>query len=134
MGDVDLLVDPDDFQKAHDAIVGLGFKLDDRSPFQYVALSDAKKFGGAEYVISCEDGSDFWLELQWRPVAGRWIQSSQEPSAKDLVNLSKRLGQLLPHFVQLIICCKLRYIQQSIRTFVRRFDFILMHRVVSHLI
>ena len=29
-----------------------------------------------------------WVELQWRPVAGRWIREDQEPNADDLINRS----------------------------------------------
>ena len=85
MGDIDLLVKPSDFHKAHEVLLGLGYKFDDRSPFDIANLEEAEKHGGAEYKFVLDNGEILWLELQWRPVAGRWIQPDQEPSAEDLV-------------------------------------------------
>ena len=34
------------------------------------------------------NGEKLWLELQWRPVAGRWIRPDQEPSAEELMSRS----------------------------------------------
>jgi hypothetical protein len=88
MGDIDLLVKPSDFHRAHEILSDLGFELDDRSPFDISSLEEAEKHGGAEYKFVLSNGDTLWLELQWRPVAGRWIQPNQEPSADDLVNSS----------------------------------------------
>ena len=89
MGDVDLLIDPDDFLRAHDEILKLGFTLDDRSPFNHGTFEDALASGGTEYRYNIGNGEFFWLELQWRPVAGRWIQPKQEPTAKSLIEKAK---------------------------------------------
>lgn len=85
MGDVDVLVDPKDFRRAHAKMLTLDYKLDSRSPLEVEGLEEAEQEGGAEYYKTLEDGSEFWFELQWRPVAGRWIQPDQEPPAADLV-------------------------------------------------
>ncbi len=42
--------------------------------------------GGTEYVKRLSDEA-VWIELQWRPIAGRWIRKDQEPDgAAELVN------------------------------------------------
>lgn len=91
MGDVDVLVRPSDFRNAHNTMLKLGFQLDDRSPFDMEDIDEAEKHGGAEYTISLSDGSILWFELQWRPVAGRWIQPDQEPPADRLMERSVRI-------------------------------------------
>ena len=88
MGDVDVLVSPKDFINAHRILQGLGFQLGDRSPFGISNIQDAQSHGGSEYRVLLEDGSELWFELQWRPVAGRWIRPDQEPLADDLLDRS----------------------------------------------
>ena len=85
MGDVDVLVSPKDFRRAHSILEGLGFELDDRSPFAVSNIEDAEAHGGAEYRVALRDGTELWFELQWRPVAGRWIRPDQEPRADELL-------------------------------------------------
>ncbi len=85
MGDVDVLVSPKDFRRAHGILGGLGFELDDRSPFAVSDIEDAEAHGGAEYRVALRDGTELWFELQWRPVAGRWIRPDQEPRADELL-------------------------------------------------
>ena len=34
------------------------------------------------------NGKKLWFELQWRPVAGRWIRPDQEPSVDELMDRS----------------------------------------------
>lgn len=85
MGDVDVLVDPAQFRAAHSILLRLGYTLDSRSPLEAQGLEEAERDGGAEYTFPLADGSTFWLELQWRPVAGRWIRAEQEPSASELI-------------------------------------------------
>lgn len=85
MGDVDVLVSPKDFRRAHDILERLGFEFDDRSPFSVSDIEDAETHGGSEYRVALRDGSTLWFELQWRPVAGRWIRPDQEPAADELL-------------------------------------------------
>jgi hypothetical protein len=85
MGDIDVLVRPSDFRGAHEVMLGLGYKLDDRSPFQVEDIDEAEQHGGSEYTYELSDGGTLWFELQWRPVAGRWIQPDQEPPADELI-------------------------------------------------
>ena len=85
MGDVDVLVSPHDFHAAHIILERLGFKIDDRSPFAVSDIEDAEIHGGAEYRVPLPDGTELWFELQWRPVAGRWIRPDQEPYADELL-------------------------------------------------
>lgn len=88
MGDVDVLVSPGTFRQAHALMGKLGYQLGDRSPFDLTDIDHAEKHGGAEYTYELSDGSILWFELQWRPVAGRWIRPDQEPPAEDLLNRS----------------------------------------------
>jgi hypothetical protein len=88
MGDVDVLVRPGDFRKAHAVMLELGFEMDDRSPFKVEDIDEAEQHGGSEYTYQLSDGSTLWFELQWRPVAGRWIQPDQEPPADELMERS----------------------------------------------
>lgn len=85
MGDVDLLVRSRDFRTAHHLILEAGFRFAFRSSLETVDLDRAERSGGAEYCKELPGGMLFWLELQWRPVAGRWIRPDQEPDADQLV-------------------------------------------------
>ncbi|WP_209332787.1 nucleotidyltransferase domain-containing protein [Lunatimonas salinarum] len=88
MGDIDLLVSSKDFHKAHDIIVKeLGFTFKFRSELEEENLEEAFKGGGTEYYKEI-NGYTVWLELQWRPIAGRWIQPHNEPKGDDLMNRS----------------------------------------------
>lgn len=88
MGDIDVLVRPDDFRIAHETMLSLGYVLGDRSPFNHENIDSAIRHGGTEYSWTLPDGSTLWFELQWRPVAGRWIQPDQEPPAEELMERS----------------------------------------------
>jgi hypothetical protein len=88
MGDIDALVSPKDFRRAHEIMKSLGFELGDRSPFEVDDLEEAERHGGTEYTYTIRDGSVLWFELQWRPVAGRWIRPDQEPPADELLDRS----------------------------------------------
>lgn len=85
MGDIDVLVSPGHFRCAHEIMKGLGFELGNRSPFELADIEEAEHHGGAEYTYRLADGSTLWFELQWRPVAGRWIRPDQEPPADELI-------------------------------------------------
>lgn len=85
MGDIDVLVSPGQFRCAHVVMKRLGFQLGDRSPFKMIDIEEAERHGGAEYTYQLSDGSKLWFELQWRPVAGRWIRPDQEPPADELI-------------------------------------------------
>ena len=92
MGDLDVLVTKKDFRNAHKTLLGLGYRFEFRSPLEDAELEAAEASGGAEYRFSLSDGSVLWLELQWRPVAGRWIQPEQEPKAEDLLVRSQPIS------------------------------------------
>lgn len=85
MGDIDVLVNPRDFRRAHACLASLGYEFDSRSPLGEKGLAEAEQSGGSEYRVRLSDGSSLWVELQWRPVAGRWIQPHQEPAAAGLI-------------------------------------------------
>ena len=87
MGDIDVLIRPGDFMECHDRLLTLGYELGSRSELYAADLDDVLDSGGAEYRREV-DGETVWLELQWRPVAGRWISKQQEPSADDLLDRS----------------------------------------------
>jgi len=85
MGDIDVLVSKKDFRKAHEALSNHGYQMKFRSPLEEEDLDKAEQGGGAEYNVKLSNGDYLWFELQWRPVAGRWITVEQEPRAEDLV-------------------------------------------------
>lgn len=88
MGDIDLLVSASDFHKAHHFITKeLGFTFKFRSELEEEDLEEAFKGGGTEYFKE-NKGQTVWLELQWRPIAGRWIQPHNEPNGDDLLKRS----------------------------------------------
>jgi hypothetical protein len=88
MGDLDLLVRSKDFRNAHEIILKeLGFSFKFRSEFEEEDLEDAFRGGGTEYYKIVE-GYKVWLELQWRPIAGRWIQPHNEPNGNELMSNS----------------------------------------------
>jgi hypothetical protein len=103
MGDIDTLVSPRDFRRAHQIMKALGFsllgsasagreKLSNRSVAdpdvaerENAELLSAELSGGTEYTYALSNGQGLWFELQWRPVAGRWIHPNQEPAAQELI-------------------------------------------------
>ena len=88
MGDLDLLVRSKDFRNAHEIILKeLGFTFKFRSEFEEEDLEDSFRGGGTEYYKIVE-GYKVWLELQWRPIAGRWIQPHNEPNGDMLMDNS----------------------------------------------
>ena len=88
MGDLDLLVRSYDFRKAHEVILNeLDFIFKFRSEFEDADIDEAFKGGGTEYY-KMVDGYKVWLELQWRPIAGRWIQPHNEPNGNELIDNS----------------------------------------------
>jgi len=89
MGDIDLLVRSKDFNKAHKIILeDIGFTFKFRSEFEEEDLEEAFRGGGTEYYKMVA-GYKVWLELQWRPIAGRWIQPHNEPNGNELMDNSK---------------------------------------------
>jgi len=88
MGDVDVLVRKADFRKAHEVMLREGYMFEFRSPLEKAELDEAEKGGGAEYWKILPNGEKLWFELQWRPVAGRWLRPDQEPSADELMDRS----------------------------------------------
>lgn len=85
MGDLDVLVEKRHFRQAHQILLAAGYHFEFRSPLEEVALEAAEKSGGAEYWKILPNGEKLWFELQWRPVAGRWIRPDQEPIAEELM-------------------------------------------------
>lgn len=88
MGDLDVLVEKRDFRRAHQVMLDAGYNFEFRSPLEEAELEAAEAGGGAEYWKTLAGGEKLWFELQWRPVAGRWIRPDQEPSAEELMGRS----------------------------------------------
>ena len=88
MGDIDVLVRRHDFRRAHKLLTDNGYVMKFRSPLEEDNLQHAEQGGGAEYSVELPSGKHLWFELQWRPVAGRWIRPDQEPDATQLVDRS----------------------------------------------
>ena len=91
MGDIDVLVRENDFFAAHEILLQMGFILKFRNPNEKNEIHEAFKSGGAEYLKTLPSGHQLWFELQWRPIAGRWIQPGQEPQAEELMGRSKKI-------------------------------------------
>ncbi len=91
MGDLDVLVRRTDFRKAHKILTDHGYIMKFRSPLEEENLDSAEQNGGAEYSVELDSGSHLWFELQWRPVAGRWIRPDQEPSSEELIERSESI-------------------------------------------
>jgi hypothetical protein len=85
MGDLDVLVERRHFRQAHQMLLAAGYHFEFRSPLEEAALEAAEQSGGAEYWKTLPNGEKLWFELQWRPVAGRWIRPDQEPTAEELM-------------------------------------------------
>jgi len=74
MGDIDVLVRKQDFREAHKVLTDHGYEMKFRSPLEEENIEKAERNGGAEYAVKLANGNNLWFELQWRPVAGRWIR------------------------------------------------------------
>ncbi len=85
MGDLDVLVEKRHFRQAHQILLEEGYHFKFRSPREIAELDAAEQGGGAEYWKILDGGEKLWFELQWRPVAGRWIRPDQEPTAEELL-------------------------------------------------
>ncbi len=88
MGDIDVMVDKKDFRRAHRLLLDSGYEFKFRSPLEEASIEAAEAGGGGEYHIELRSGRGLWFELQWRPVAGRWIRPDQEPRAAELFDRS----------------------------------------------
>lgn len=109
MGDLDVLVRKQDFRNAHRALIDFGYKMKFRSPLEELSIEKAEQGGGAEYSVRLSNGDHLWFELQWRPIAGRWIRPDQEPSSDELieksVNIQGSNAKLLAPVDNLIQVC-----------------------------
>jgi hypothetical protein len=90
MGDIDVLIAPRDFHAAHAVMEDLGYTLKFRNIHEKDDIDEAFAGGGAEYSTKLPGGEHLWFELQWRPIAGRWIRPEQEPKAEDLLARASR--------------------------------------------
>lgn len=109
MGDIDMLCRKRDFHKAHEIILEHGFNFKFRSIYEFENLDEAFADGSTEYSI--QNGEETaWVELAWRPVAGRWIRKDKEPKADDLVDASHKAKRSVNHVLSnednlLQVCC-----------------------------
>ncbi len=85
MGDIDMLCRKTDFYAVHEIILNHGFQFKFRSIHEFEDLDEAFADGSTEYSYEDENGETLWIELAWRPVAGRWIRKDKEPDAERLV-------------------------------------------------
>ena len=84
MGDLDVVIERARFRQAHEIICGQGFELATRGTVEAADLEEGLESGGTEYVATI-GGEEVWFELQWRPVAGRWIRRDQEPDGAQMI-------------------------------------------------
>lgn len=85
MGDIDVFVEKSSFRTAHRILIDEGYEFEFNSDISVAEIDWAERSGGTEYRKALPDGGTLWFELQWRPVAGRWIRPDQELSGLDLV-------------------------------------------------
>ncbi len=88
MGDLDVLIEKGHFRNAHEILLSENYQFEFRSPMEIAEIEDAVKSGGTEYWKILPNGDKLWFELQWRPVAGRWLRPDQEPTAEELMDRS----------------------------------------------
>lgn len=88
MGDIDVLVEKRHFHRAHTVLLSEGYNFEFRYPQGDTDLKVAEEGGGSEYWKILPSGEKLWFELQWRPVAGRWLTPEREPSAEELMDRS----------------------------------------------
>lgn len=109
MGDIDMLCRKSDFHRAHEIILKHGFRFKFRSIYEFENLDEAFADGSTEYSI--RNGEETaWVELAWRPVAGRWIRKDKEPKADALVEASHKAKRSVNHVLSnednlLQVCC-----------------------------
>lgn len=109
MGDIDMLCRKSDFHRAHEIILKHGFRFKFRSIYEFENLDEAFADGSTEYSI--QNGEETaWVELAWRPVAGRWIRKDKEPKADALVEASHKAKRSVNHVLSnednlLQVCC-----------------------------
>ena len=89
MGDFDVLVKKSDFVRAHEIVMKQGFSFGFRAEqtIEEEGVEAGLLSGGCEYKMDLADDV-LWLELQWRPIAGRWISPEVEPKAEELIETS----------------------------------------------
>lgn len=92
MGDLDLLIEQDDFTVAHKILITEGFILKFRNPLLKANLNNVWREGGAEYFKPLSTGKKLWLELSWRTISGRWISPGQEPDTAELISRSMEIA------------------------------------------
>lgn len=104
MGDVDLLVRPRDFARAHAVFMQNGFQLLGNQDVGRAALGERigdavdraegaqleadMLSGGREYSLAVAGQEPLWFELQCRSVGGKWIAKEAEPPPDELVEQS----------------------------------------------
>ena len=86
MEDIDSLIKKQDFLKAHEILIKIGFNFKFRSEYEFEKLDQAYRDGSTEYYITTPSGEKMWFELSWRPIAGRWIRPDMEPDADSFIN------------------------------------------------
>jgi len=88
MGDLDTLVCRSQFKQAHRVLSENGYTISAPNKLETADVNHGYRTGGSEYRTTLPDGRPLWFELQWRPIAGRWLRPDQEPSADELIERS----------------------------------------------
>jgi len=88
MGDLDTLVKRSQFKQAHKVLNDSGYTISAPNRLEKADIDYGYRTGGSEYKTILPGGRSLWFELQWRPVAGRWLRPDQEPSAEELIERS----------------------------------------------
>ncbi len=92
MGDLDLLVRPRHFRRAHELLLAHGYEFEFRLEGLEADLEKGILSGSTEYFRQLPGCNDkLWIDFQSRPVAGHWIRPDQEPSADELIDRAVQL-------------------------------------------
>src|SRR2546430_2970641 len=86
MGDLDLLVPRGDFVRMHEVLSAMGFTVVTGGA-RAAGVDAGLAEGGTDYALRA-DGETYAIDLQRRPVSGRWLRADQEPSAEELIGRS----------------------------------------------
>ncbi len=94
MGDLDLLVRPRHFRRAHELLLARGYLFEFRMKGLEADWDQGVTLGSTEYhrTLNADSSPEkLWIDFQARPVSGLWIRPDQEPSADELIDRACRL-------------------------------------------
>lgn len=92
MGDIDLLIAPQRLLHADSTMLELGYTRSNRLPDSHgtelinIDFEKEAASGGLEYYKDSNKDVRIWIEIQTRPVSGKWILPHQEPKPQIVID------------------------------------------------